>query len=592
MTIREYLKEHKLITDGSFGTFYGEKYETAEMPELANLQYPERVAEIHASYIDAGAGLLRTNTFAANTVLLEQDLDAVKENIRAAVTIAKEAVIKSGKEVFIAGDIGPIPETAGFDATNAEQEYYEIAKTFLEEGVNILSFETFADASGILPAIIKIKKEYDSFIMVQFSVNQFGYTNMGLSASKLLKRVGECPEIDAVGLNCGVGSGHMKSLWKQIGMIHGRYLIALPNAGYPQRANKKILYHNNPEYFAENVAELAEWGVDILGGCCGTNPSYIKSLSHRMQDVKQVILDSATPEKITATEIKKKGFLYDEAGNLKEKKLIAVELAPPFDVKDETVLSAAFRLKAAGVDILTFPDSPSGRTRVDSVLMAEKVKKETGLTVMPHICCRDKNAIAMRSLMLGAHVNGIRHMLIITGDPIQTMMRQTLKAVFHFDSVGLMNIVKDMNEDIFTESPMVYGGAINQGRKKLDVEIGRVRRKMEAGAEFFLTQPVFSKEDADRIKRIKDETGAKILCGIMPLVSRKNALFMMNEIAGVQVTEELVSRYPEQGNREEGEAVGVAIAKEMMEYTREFADGYYFSFPFNRVYLLEKILEK
>ena len=181
-------------------------------------------------------------------------------------------------------------------------------------------------------------------------------------------------------------------------------------------------------------------------------------------------------------------------------------------------------------------------------------------------------------------------MLIITGDPVPSMVRETVKAVFNFDSVGLMNIAKDMNEESFCNSPLVYGGAINQGRRNLEVEIKRVQRKMEAGARFFFTQPVFSREAADRVRRIKEETGARILCGIMPLISRRNALFMKNEIAGIAVTDELIARYPEKASREEGEAVGIAIAREVMEYTQEFVDGYYFSFPFNRVYLLEKIL--
>ena len=158
------------------------------------------------------------------------------------------------------------------------------------------------------------------------------------------------------------------------------------------------------------------------------------------------------------------------------------------------------------------------------------------------------------------------------------------------DSVGLMKIAEDMNEENFPDCPLFYGGAINQGRRNLDVEMMRVKKKMDAGAQFFFTQPVFSMEDVDRIRQIKEETGAKILCGIMPLISRRNALFMKNEIAGIAVTDELIARYPEKASREEGEAVGIAIAREVMEYTQEFVDGYYFSFPFNRVYLLEKIL--
>lgn len=592
LLINEYLQHHKLVTDGSFGTFYAEKYETGEMPEFANVKYPQRVSKIHESYINAGARLLRTNTFAANTILLEQSIENVKENIRLAVKIVKETVLKCKEDIFIAGDIGPIPEDGHRDLQEVEAEYYEIAKTFLELGISILSFETFADISRILPVIQRIKKEYDVFIMVQFSVDQFGYTGMGLSASKLLKKAGACVEIDALGLNCGIGPGHMKQLWKQVGKIANKYLIALPNAGYPMRAHKQIQFINNPEYFAEAIFNMAEWGIDILGGCCGTNPVFIKKLSPILVDVKQTKELDNKLEVVSEKVIKKSGFFYEDSGKLKEKKLIAVELAPPVDARDDNILEAAHKLKAAGVDILTFPDSPSGRTRVDSVLMAEKVKQETGLEVMPHICCRDKNAIAMRSLFLGAHINGIKNLLIITGDPIQSMVRQTVKAVFNFDSVGLMNIVKDMNEEIFSESPMVYGGAINQGRKNLEVEIQRVRKKMEAGAEFFLTQPIFSKEDADQVKRIKEETGARILCGIMPLVSRRNALFMKNEIAGVPVTEEVIERYPENATMEEGESVGIAIAKEMMSYTESFVDGYYFSFPFNRVHMLGKILTK
>lgn len=265
-------------------------------------------------------------------------------------------------------------------------------------------------------------------------------------------------------------------------------------------------------------------------------------------------------------------------------------MAPPFNVDDEKLLEAAYILKNADVDVLTFPDSPSGRTRVDSVLMAEKVRRATGMEVMPHICCRDKNALAIRSLFMGAYINDIHNMLIITGDPLPSAARETVKAVFNFDSVGLMHLAKDMNEDTFAEHPLCYGGAINQGRRNLSVEIQRVKRKMEAGAQFFLTQPVFTPEDAQRLRQIKTETGAAIFCGIMPLVSRKNALFMKNEITGVNVTDEIIARYPEQGTKEEGEAVGIALAKEVIAMVEDFADGFYFSFPFNRIYLLPQIL--
>ena len=267
-----------------------------------------------------------------------------------------------------------------------------------------------------------------------------------------------------------------------------------------------------------------------------------------------------------------------------------MELAPPFGSDDEKLMDAAHLLIKSGVDVLTFPDSPSGRTRADSILMAEKVARETGMHVMPHICCRDKNAIAMCSQLLGAYINHIRNFLVITGDPIPSVERSIVKSVFNFDSVGLMRLINDMNEEQFTDAPICYGGAINQGRRNLEVEIRRVKKKMEQGASFFLTQPVSTKEAVERVRRIKQETGARILCGIMPFISLKNAMFMKNEMTGIDVSEEVLARYRADMSREEGEQAGIQLAKEMMALSDDFADGYYFSFPFNRVSMLEKIL--
>ena len=595
MKLKEYLQNQKLITDGSFGTYFIDKYNTNEMPELANIEHGEWVEQIHKAYIDAGAHLIRTNTFAANTILLGTDIQSVKENIKAAVAHAKRAVQKTSESIFIAGDIGPIPKSNGMEQAAIEEQYYEIAKTFVEEGIEILNFETFADMEEILPAIHKIRQEYDTFVIVQFAVNQFGYSNAGLSARKLLTAAAAVGEIDAVGLNCGVGPGHMEQIlshaFAQIDSWE-KFLISLPNAGYPKRIQNQLQFANHPDYYADKVSKMAtSIGLDMVGGCCGTNPGFIRELVKKMdcrQQTKEPTIIKIEPKNKISKHL---GFYEEKDGTVKKKKLIAVELAPPADADDEKLLEAAHILQKSDVDVLTFPDSPSGRTRIDSVLMAEKVRRETDMCVMPHICCRDKNAIAMRSLFLGAHINDVNNMLIITGDPVPSMVRETVKAVFNFDSVGLMKIAKDMNEENFADSPLVYGGAINQGRRNLDVEIKRVKKKMEAGASFFFTQPVFTTEDADRVRQIKEETGARILCGIMPLISRRNALFMKNEIAGVAVTDELVARYPENATRKEGEAVGVSIAREVMEYTKDFVDGYYFSFPFNRVYLLEKILK-
>lgn len=592
MNIREYLKKSKLIADGSFGTYYSQKYKTVDIPEYANITASQRISEIHTEYINSGAKLIRTNTFASNTYSLDCSIEEVKENIKAAYKIAKEAVEQSGKEIFIAGNIGPVPAVFQPDFEAVEQEYYQIAKTFIDEGADILCFETFTQSEHIMPAIKRIKEECNPFIIVQFCVNQYGYSEAGESAERLVSETAFSKCVDAVGLNCGVGPAHMQQILSRINLNNNCFVTAMPNAGYPLLVRNRVKYADNPIYFASKVNDMALLGADIIGGCCGTTPDYIREVAKTVDLTPTVKSDETSANNENEKPVIKKSFFRNADGTIKDKKLIAVELAPPFGADDKKLLEAAHMLKGLGVDVLTFPDSPSGRTRIDSVLMAQKVKNVTGFEVMPHICCRDKNAIAMRSTFLGASINDINNFLIITGDPIPVMARQVVKSVFNFDSVGLMRIADEMNSEALKDSPLTYGGAINQSRRRIESEIKRVQKKMEAGAEFFLTQPVFTAEDAERLRRVKEETGARILCGIMPLVSRKNALFMKNEISGVNVTDEVIERYPENADREDGENVGVELAKEMIAATRDFADGYYFSFPFNRTYLLKRIIQE
>lgn len=581
--IQQEIQKKKLLFDGAFGTYYAQVYDTKEVPELANTKHPDRVRRIHKEYIEAGAQIIRTNTFASNTFSLNMPWEDVQENIRQGYRLAHEAAQSQG--AYIAADIGQIPCENQANREGISKEYVEICRTFLEEGVECFVFETFSDIEEIRKAIDFIGEK--AFVIVQFSVNQFGYSQSGLSARKLIQCAENIEWVDAVGFNCGVGPGHMQQIIRNIHFSGKKMRTALPNAGYPQIISNRMIFDNdNIDYFVKKVCDIAADGTDIVGGCCGTTPEYIRKIRETIsfvQPEKTASVTSAEKENVTK---KDSSFFAGKDG----KKLIAVELAPPLGSDDEKLMDAAHLLLKSGVDVLTFPDSPSGRTRADSVLMAEKVARETGMCVMPHLCCRDKNAIAMRSQLLGAHINHIRNFLVITGDPIPSVMRNSVKSVFNFDSVGLMNIMNDMNEEHFEETPICYGGAINQGRRNLEVEIERVKKKMKAGATFFLTQPISTKESAEHVRRIKQETGARILCGIMPFVSLKNATFMKNEMTGIDVTEEVLARYREDMTREEGEQAGVLLAKEMMALTEDFADGYYFSFPFNRVNMLEKIL--
>lgn len=593
MKIREYLQQRKLICDGAFGTYFSSVCSGDMLPEKANTLMPEEVKRIHKEYLEAGATLLRTNTFASNKESLHCAEGALAENIRAAWRNAQTAVEewKNGAEepVFIAADIGPIPGSFGMPEEDTCAEYRLICDTFIAEGADILLFETFTDIDRILPVIKEVKREREVFIIVQFCVNQYGYSNAGISAGRMLKEAESIPEIDAVGFNCGVGPGHLYGILDKTELPEGKYITALPNAGYPKLLKNRMVFRDNAEYFARKMSDIAAAGADIIGGCCGTTPAYIRQVKACV-DTDRKNKPAAARTKKAAVRLKGKDAGFWK-GKQADEKLLAVELSPPPGADDEKLMEAAFRLKNMNVDVITLPDSPSGRTRADSVLMGMKIAGETKLCVMPHICCRDKNAIGMRAQLLGAYINGIRNMLIITGDPVSTLIRQEVKSVFNFDSVGLMKIINELNQEEFAKEPVVFGGAINHTRRNLEVEVQRTVKKMEQGAQFFLTQPVFTREDAERLRYIKEETQARILCGIMPLISLRNALFMKNEMAGINVTEEITARFKEGMTREEGESVGISIAREVMGLTGDFVDGYYFSIPFNRVYLLPRILQ-
>jgi len=578
------IKNQKLLMDGAFGTYYAGLYDTGELPELANIKYPERVLRIHREYIEAGAQIIRTNTFAVNSLSMDMTWEEVAKTLAEGYRLAKKAV--GASDVYVAADIGQISHYGQVERERISEEYVNICRTFLAEGAKLFVFETFSDLEDIREAIRLIGDK--AFIIVQFSVNQFGYSQSGLSARKLMQSTESIEDIDAIGFNCGIGPGHMQQIMLKLQLSGKHFITALPNAGYPHVVSNRMIFdHRNVDYFVEKVNDIARDGADIIGGCCGTTPEYIRKMKEKIsfrQEKREVEAVSVTALPVVKED---NSFFAGKEG----KKLIAVELAPPLGSDDENLMDAAHLLQKSGVDVLTFPDSPSGRTRADSILMAEKVARETGMCVMPHICCRDKNAIAMRSQLLGAHINKIHNFLVVTGDPIPSMARSSVKSVFNFDAVGLMHIMNDMNEEQFGNHPICYGGAINQGRRNIEIEISRVKKKMAAGATFFLTQPVSTKESAERLRRIKKETGAKILCGMMPFVSLKNAMFMKNEMTGIDVTDEVLARYRGDMTREEGEQAGIMLAKEMMALTDDFADGYYFSFPFNRVSMLGKILE-
>lgn len=602
MNLKKFLQENILLMDGAMGTYYQQIQEHNEdIAELANLLEPDVVLKIHREYLEAGADIIRTNTFAVNSVVLSRISKAAREDLlRRACRIAKQAVAEekehTGRECFVAADIGPI--SGGGEQSEEEilAEYYQICDVLLEEGMDIFWLETFSSIEFIPQILAYIKERVaDAFCSVSFCINKNGFTTAGQKAERLLFAK-DLELADAIGFNCGIGSVHLKSVLSNCRLPKDVYVLAAPNAGYAEIFSSRAAFLNSAGYFGDNMAQIAELGVDIVGGCCGTMPSFIREMRKKIsgkQEVERVSREEYREVKQSLGQglgEEKKNILKDKL--FRGEKVIAVELDPPYNADGEKLLACAKTLSKYPVDVLTFADSPMGRSRADSTLTALHISSRTGMQVVPHVCCRDRNVIAMRSLLLGAHMNGLRNLLIVTGDPVPGDDRKNVTGVFDYNSIRFMNYVTEMNAELFPEDSFFFGGALNYNYPNGEKVAERMEKKMAAGCSFFLTQPIFSDADIERIKWLKERTGAKILAGILPPVSLKNASFIRNEMAGMNVPDEVMEKYYPDMTREEGEAAGAGIAKELMKKLDPFVDGYYFMLPFNRVSLIERIFSE
>lgn len=590
MNIINELKKRIILADGAMGTYYNSKYPAGCGVDEASLLAPERIIGIHEEYINAGADIIRTNTFAANRMTFKTR-DEIKNAVRAACVCAKKAVENTGKigEVEIFASIGPVRYVGETEEEQVLDEYYMVIDTFLECGIKSFAFETFAESKPVR-AMAEYAKEKCSraFTLGMFSFNPTGYTKFGCSMQNLVYTLSSIASLDAFGFNCGLSSAHMAKHIKEIGFEKDCIFAVLPNAGYMVEDRGRLTYADDPQYFAEKIKPILGMGVNILGGCCGTTPEYTKELHELLagSTVTGKRIEKTEPPKEKA---QKSAFIQKLERD--DEKAIIVELEAPFGSSAEKILAGAEVLHGGAADIITVSDSPMARSRADSVLMASYLKVKTGAEVMPHITCRDRNIIGLRSALLGAHINGIRDMLIITGDPIGIEDRKTITNVYDMNSVKLMEYVKRMNDEVFPEAPIYYGGALNYSGANPKAIAERMIRKMEAGCSYFLTQPIYSDEDIERVAWLKKETGAVIACGIMPLVSYKNAMYMKHEMPGINVPDDIIARYSPEQTREEAENTAIEISVETAEKLADIADGYYFMTPFNRVSMISKIID-
>ena len=584
--VREILKKRPLLFDGGMGTYY--KSKPGRECEQANLTDPEGVLAVHREYLAAGADAIKTNTFglprmaAAGNPVWEMLADEGWK-------LAQQAAAETGAAVF--ADLGPAPDT---EALPAAQLYAALADRFAELGAKNFLFETLSTESGVAEAAKHIKETVpDAFVLVSFAVLPDGYTREGRHCTELVRRMAECGAVDAVGLNCVSAPGAMRALVKRLGAAP-LPLSVMPNAGYPVVTRTRVQYQGKPEHFARELARIAADGVRILGGCCGTTPAHIAALRAALDVLPENLPAAPAAQVSTAAkpEVEKDdAFLRKlNAGQ----KVIAVELDSPKDADLTGYLESARRLQAAGADLLTIADCPIARARMDSSLVACRVHRELGLNVLPHMTCRDRNLNATKALLLGLYAEGVREVLAITGDPIPTAERDEVKNVYQFNSRKLAQyIVSLAGEGREMPGPMTVFGALNLNARNFDVELRRAVQKLENGMSGFLTQPVLSAQAVENLKKTRETLGgkAKILAGIMPVVSQRNAVFMENEVNGIHVDQQIIDRF-EGLDRAQGEELGLEVSVQAAKAAAPYADGFYLMTPFNRIALMERLIAR
>ena len=586
LDVRKLLAQRPLLFDGGMGTYY--KAKPGQECEQANLTDPDGILAVHRAYLAAGADAIKTNTFSLPRLAAAQQ-PGWEQLADAGWQLAAKAAGETGAAVF--ADLGPAPDTENLPA---EQVYLSVAKRFALLGARNFLFETLSTEEGVLEAIRALKQTVpEAFVLVSFAVLPDGYTREGRYCAELVRRMAQSGVVDAVGLNCVSAPGAMRALVQQLGDA-GLPLSVMPNAGYPVVARAQVRYQGKPAYFARELSRLASEGVRILGGCCGTTPQHIAALRTALDALPEA-LPAAPAAKPAATA--KPAVETDDVFLRKLRagqRVIAVELDSPKDADLTAYLEGARRLQAAGADLLTIADCPIARARMDSSLVACRVHRELGMNVLPHMTCRDRNLNATKALLLGLYAEGVREVLAITGDPIPTAERDEVKNVYQFNSRKLAQyIVSLAGEGREMPSPITVFGALNLNARNFEVELRRAAEKLENGMSGFLTQPLLSAQAVENLKKTRETLGerAKILAGILPVVSQRNAIFMENEVNGIHVDEAIIQKF-EGLDRTAGEELGLEVSVQAAKAAAPYADGFYLMTPFNRVALMEWLIAR
>jgi len=598
-----------LLCDGAMGTMLYNKgvYLNSCFDEL-NLTNAEMVKDVHREYVQSGVDIIETNTFGANRFKLKKFglEDKVREINRAGALIAREI---AGEEIFVAGSIGPLGlKIEPFGPTSveeAEQAFREQAQALLEGGVDFFILETFFDLNEIHQAIKAVQKLGQEFpFIAEMTIEESGSSLYGTTPEVFTKKLEEY-KAPVIGVNCSVGPAHMLQCIEKMAQVTSLPLSAMPNAGVPREVEGRNIYLCSPEYMAEYAKRFILNGVKIVGGCCGTTPAHIKAIRNAIKALQppkreriQIILPAEEREGAKGIKLRDKSKM---ARKLEDKEfVVSIEVLPPRGHDVSKTIEIVSGLEQEGIDCVNIPDGPRASARMSSMALASLLISKLKIEPILHYTCRDRNLLGMQSDLLGMYAHGIRNILIITGDPPKLGDYPDATAVFDVDSIGLTNVVSSLNLAIDIGGKRLpeptgfhIGVGVNPGAINLGYEISRFERKVDAGAEFAITQPVFDIRILESFLKRIEHCRIPLLAGIWPLFSLRNAEFMHNEVPGATVPEEIMKRMKnaQEIGSERAREEGIAIARETVVAIKDLVDGIQISPPLGKYELALEVLK-
>lgn len=598
------------VVDGAMGTMlYAKGVYINRCYDELNLSNPDLVQEIHTEYIRAGADIIETNTFGATASKLQQyglEQNLHEINARAAQIAGRAA---ANDRAYVAGAIGPLGlriEPYGPTSFDEAKDMFKAqAIALLEGGVDLFCLETFSDVSEIRQAIAAVRELCDLPIIAQMTIMTDGNTLFGTTPELFTERL-DSWGADVIGLNCGVGPAIILNALERMREVTKKKLSAQPNAGLPRDVQGRQFYMCSPEYMSKFAKRFIQSGAKFIGGCCGTTPSHIKLISDSVRAASprapRTAFTTGAPATVEITAPDIRVVPPEERSNWGRKIangefVTSVEVLPPKGVETKKTLDSIRLLKEAGVDGVNIPDGARAQSRMSALATAVLVEQQIGIETVLHYCCRDRNLLGMMSDLIGAAALGLRNLLVITGDPPKMGPYPDATAVFDIDAIGLTNMVNKLNHGldlgnnpIGEPTAFCIGVGVNPGAINLDEEIKRFEWKVEAGAQYAITQPVFDTDQLRQFLKRIEHVRIPIIAGIWPLVSYRNAEFLHNEVPGVRVTPSIMDRMRTASaiSKEAGRDEGLRIARESLMDVRDEIQGVQVSAPFGNVkYALE-----